>query len=200
MIAASPMTTGRHVAVTSGRASALAVISGPTPAGSPMVMPSTGSLGAIRRFLRRRAVKRSGAPNPPALLSQRDRARGARDELAEAEAARGGAGELEAIGAERAHERVRGVAAADREQLRARLLEQARGGGGERRRHAAPGRRSRRVAVGRREEDGTALAELGGQGARVGLAAARRRPLPRRPRPRARESGRASRDAGCRRR
>ena len=36
-------------------------------------------------------------------------------------------------------------------------------------RHAAPGRRRGRVAVGRREEDGTPLAERGGQGARVGL-------------------------------
>ncbi len=47
----SPMTTGRHAAVTSGCARALAVISGPTPAGSPMVMPSTGTRAAVTRFL-----------------------------------------------------------------------------------------------------------------------------------------------------
>ncbi len=43
----SPMTTVRQDDVTPGRVSALAVISGPTPAGSPMVMPNKGRWGAI---------------------------------------------------------------------------------------------------------------------------------------------------------
>src|SRR5688572_4608365 len=39
---AAPITTGRHIARTAGSAAARAMISGPTPAGSPIVTPSTG--------------------------------------------------------------------------------------------------------------------------------------------------------------
>src|SRR3954449_7290252 len=43
MTLASPMTTARVLARTSSRASAIAIISGPTPAASPIVMPTIGS-------------------------------------------------------------------------------------------------------------------------------------------------------------
>src|SRR5205085_1648508 len=42
---ASPMTIGRHNSCTCGRDSALTQISGPIPAGSPMLMPMMGLSG-----------------------------------------------------------------------------------------------------------------------------------------------------------
>ena len=46
MTEADPMTTGRLCRSTASSAHALTMISGPTPAGSPIVTPSTGRLTA----------------------------------------------------------------------------------------------------------------------------------------------------------
>ena len=117
----------------------------------------------------RRAVKRLGAPNPPALLSHgTDRA--ARVMSSPRPRPLAGAPVSSRRSAPSAPMSACAVSPPrDREQHRARLLEQARGGRGEGCRHAAPGRSRGCVPVGRREEDGTPLAELGGQGVRVGL-------------------------------
>ena len=47
-----PITTARHEPATAGTARALAVISGPTPAGSPMVMPIRGARVLMTPILR----------------------------------------------------------------------------------------------------------------------------------------------------
>ena len=70
-----------EAARTDGSAPARAMISGPTPAGSPMVTPSTGRFtlpppsGA--------ETKRSGGPNPPALVSRASGSRTAHAEMTE---------------------------------------------------------------------------------------------------------------------
>ena len=127
----SPMTTGRHAAVTSGWARALAVISGPTPAGSPMVMPSTGTRAAVTGFLQDRGEEIGGAESAR-LGEQRPGRVVAR--------ARGGPGPARRPGAPARSkrrgrsawmQRVGGVAAGDRDEIGRGALEDARGRGGQ---------------------------------------------------------------------